>query len=619
MSNNVKWDLNIDSISGINPDIAISTETVLMCYQDSTTPDVIRYRKGVIEKDTLSTQWDKDETIGPGKNTTVALWGSMSLEFHQDNENNLYYQLGNLQNTPVFDNHLTLFGKGRNPAVAINQDYCVVIHQSVEQFELYVTLGKVDQGTISWQPSENLEAGINPTIAIYQQTLIEFHTSHLENKLYYRTGTIDNLTATWSKSHLYQPGETPSVALYGQNLLQVHRSGLDDLKNLYYRQGVSNNGSGLNFTGNSVVYGNGVHPKVATSENFAINVNSLGNRIFFQLGTYQKNDNITTNKDVTTTNFADDTTTAKLPQLMHQLNNIKPMKWCFHSLDKIPHGPSDHIQGIQKLVTQDGKHYFVVSASNTVDGYNGLIIFIDCESKQVVNQHTVEGYGHIGGLQIHGSTLLVPLALEPSPGIDSPKAVRFYDVSNPAQPSIINEISVVASNSDPLRDAQAAGFVKTGNGFVVALVISSKEIAFINLDKNYRTTTNTGWYIINIHELTEQYQWPQNINLFNDGNNIYLVGLTSQNNNNFYELLQLRLNKTTDAVDGVTFIEQSALKTLKKKETEYWVITKEVPVDNMRAAGGIYWGSDTIEAISLGFGIVPGDNNIISINEVPLK
>nr|MDJ0719621.1 hypothetical protein [Prochloraceae cyanobacterium] len=253
-----------------------------------------------------------------------------------------------------------------------------------------------------------------------------------------------------------------------------------------------------------------------------------------------------------------------------------------------------HIQGIQQFYTGN-KKYFVISSSNynkNETDFKGLLIFISEESKSVIKTIEINEYGHAGGIQVHGNTLLVPLAKKATPGVTK-KQLSFYDITDLANPTLRAEV-----NLNNFNDAQAAGFTPT-NPKLVFVIESDMTIKYAWLSDRYTLIGN--WRNLTINKAL----WSQNINLFYNKrlHKYWLIGLRKRNNSktDVLDLFEVKSDNFANISPGNTLY-------LDFKGSSY------LYGGNMRNAGGVHFSDrDIVSISSFGRDIFKNCNNKIFI------
>jgi hypothetical protein len=205
----------------------------------------------------------------------IAISGNTVVEVHQSqNLADIYYHVGQLNDTEWSYGGSTHYDDGTTPGVALNASGTVVeVHQSNGgSSNLWCHVGPVNTSskTISFGKSQQYDKGTTPTVALNDHgVVVEMHQSNgASTSLWYNVGQVNTSKKEidFGKPWEYVNGVTPTVALNNNGLVvEVHQSNGPSF-NLWYSVGQVNTSNKTISFGESQPYDVGTHPAITLSD-----------------------------------------------------------------------------------------------------------------------------------------------------------------------------------------------------------------------------------------------------------------------------------------------------------------------------------------------------------------
>ncbi|MDO7877689.1 hypothetical protein Q5H93_23335 [Hymenobacter sp. ASUV-10] len=263
--------------TGILPKIAISGSTVVEVHQSQNLQDIY-YHVGQLDDTTWnygpSTQYDDGITPGVALNASGTV-----VEVHQSNggSSNLWCHVGpvNTSSKSISFGKSQQYDKGTTPSVALNDHGVVVeIHQSNgASTSLWYNVGQVDTSKkeIDFGKSWEHVNGVTPIVALNNNGLVvEVHQSNGPSfNLWYTVGQVNtsDKSISFGESQPYDTGTRPAITLTDDGrVIEVHRSQTFDT--LWRRTGTVNAATNTivwDNNGISILYGQGDTPSIGLS------------------------------------------------------------------------------------------------------------------------------------------------------------------------------------------------------------------------------------------------------------------------------------------------------------------------------------------------------------------
>lgn len=234
---------------------------------------------------------------------------------------------------------------------------------------------------------------------------------------------------------------------------------------------------------------------------------------------------------------------------------------CFEALDSQPveityrnrlniNNRGGHLQGVQ--FTGDKRHRFaVISGSSNRHSYLAVINVTRNNEVLSVNRLFNRPFKHAGGIQIFRNLLVV--GIEDNDAKDKSK-VCIYDVANPEMSSP-RPLVEIQREGEPLRSTAGCTGITEWNGKLLVVVgdWDTKNLDFYTSDEK---KSRIGNFALNqslrmadadrSDWIDKEWHAYQNINLFNDGGKLYLIGLGQNGKGeNIADLYILNQNETS--------------------------------------------------------------------------
>jgi len=218
-----------------------------------------------------------------------------------------------------------------------------------------------------------------------------------------------------------------------------------------------------------------------------------------------------------------------------------------------------HLQGIQAIENSSG-NYFLLSGSSDSHSYYAVVKQGDKNEVVSVNKLMKKPFKHAGGFQVFQNYMAV--GIEDNDAKDQSK-VCIYDISNPEKPDG-KPVAVIERTGPKLRStAGSVGMTKFKDQILLAVgdwdtknidFYSCKSAEFPNAGFELFFSVNTET-LLKDNWIDNNWLSYQNINLFSNNNELYLVGLGQNNKNeNVADLYQLK----EDGTGKFTLIKQAS-------------------------------------------------------------
>lgn len=252
-----------------------------------------------------------------------------------------------------------------------------------------------------------------------------------------------------------------------------------------------------------------------------------------------------------------------------------------------------HLQGIQSIKGNNGIKYFIVSGSSDTCSYSAVVKMGDENKVYSITNLMDKPFVHAGGFQIFKNYMAVGIE---DNTLKNKSEVHIYDVSNPEKP-LEEPIAIISRKGEILRStAGCVGITNYKNLTLLAVGDwDTKNIDFYTADlKNAEPPEFKLIFTIDSDNISREgwinNSWHsyQNINLFNIGDKLYLIGL-GQN------------TKSENIADLFELSEYSADNfSLKKVACKIFDCTDEC---SFKAGAGVYYKNGELEIYACGYNI----------------
>ncbi len=636
-----QWSRNVQGYAGQLSDIVMLNDFVVAVYRPGNGVNYA-FMQGTLDESSQVITWQPSQALylEDAKDPSFSLFSDSNstylLVVYTDAGNGISSAVAPLTNKSE-SVHLTgvesVTSYGNTPALAACGNEVLCLYEDHKRLKF--ARGQIDSsetGMVKWQDAKDLTAGHIPTVAMALASdettvnVVQMHQSSKDNKLYFQAGQLannDNTSIDWQTGQIAtQDGDNPAIALALDAYVQVHASSKSDKNTLYYNSqtlGKAKSDDG-DFDSSAFAFGQN-QPKIAANATIAIAAFQQGTSFFLEQGT------VNTPERTAITSVSFNQPYPDLKPLVDGIGDTIVTHIFSSNMPLVP--PSNdqtHVQGIQQFAVGDTLFQVFTSSNEagdpTFSNGDGFFVIVSDASKSNIALATCDGYGHAGGCQVQGTNLCFPLAAKATAGDDTPKAVRFYDLADPTIPKMLNEVVITE-----FVDAQAAGFVPTSKGYLVAVLASHSKIYFAEVDENFLMPNDQKWIKCRYNSSSTpdsdldytpafDFMWPQNINLYPSGSNsFYFVGLSSDDSTktNYIQVANLTITKNgVELADEPIFINDSL-------QIPYSTFDPDTNGDtnfngDMRYAGGTWLdmgdGSNPqFSAIAFGRQIQPGEKN----------
>ena len=222
---------------GLYPRVAINKHGTVVEVHEAQFVRDIYYRVGVVDTFSQKIEWSDSRYYDSGLAPAVALLDDNTvISVHQTSAFGsyaTYYRLGtvDVKHKNIKWGHSISYGRGRELALAANQDTVVEVHKSTWGNRLRYHVGKLDGNEIKWGEDTHYDEGWNPSIGINSVGhVVEVHTSTILRRLYRRIAVADTRAQNlgWVGDAVqYDMGAYPSVCLNDnddKNIVEAHES-----------------------------------------------------------------------------------------------------------------------------------------------------------------------------------------------------------------------------------------------------------------------------------------------------------------------------------------------------------------------------------------------------------
>ena len=235
----ISWKKACSYDYGLYPRVAINKHGTVVEVHEAQMHRNLYYHVGVVDTFRQKIEWSDSRYYDSGLAPAVALLDDNTvISVHQTSAFGsyaTYYRIGtvDVEHKIINWGHSISYGRGRELALAANQDTVLEVHKSTWGNSLRYHVGKLDGNEIKWGEDTYYDDGFNPSIGINSKGhVVEVHTSLTLRRLYRRIAVADTRTQTlnWKGDPLqvqYDMGIYPSVCLNdndNKNIVEAHES-----------------------------------------------------------------------------------------------------------------------------------------------------------------------------------------------------------------------------------------------------------------------------------------------------------------------------------------------------------------------------------------------------------